>query len=307
MPSATDRILDGFRLAPSDLIGEGSESRVYALDGERVLRILRQPAAPDQLALLQHFLVEIDGRMPFATPRILAIANDGAYTIERRLPGLPMPALIFGAGTAAREEALRNYFTAVAAFRSVVFPDEPYGQLLAAQPITADDWIGYLRESLAHYSAINGATIADEVGDVAGLEAKALLLLSALEPHPERALVHGDYFPGNVLMDGDFRVTAVVDFGFYTVVGDPLLDVAGASIFLEMSGSPPEDIAYVRKLLAERHGPGTAPSFAFYRAYFAFAMADPVANAGLYPGIYLWSLANLRALRDGDPRRYGAD
>ena len=127
MPSVNDRILAGFRLAPSDLIGEGSELQVYALDGDRVLRILRQPAEPDHLALVQHFLVEIDGRLPFATPRILAIANDGAYTIERRLPGLPMSALLFGAGTAAREEAFRNYFAAVAAFRTVAFPKSRTG------------------------------------------------------------------------------------------------------------------------------------------------------------------------------------
>ena len=253
----------------------------------------------NHLALVQHFLVEIDGRLPFATPRILAIANDGAYTIERRLPGLPMAALLFGAGTAAREEAFRNYFAAVAAFRTVVFPEEPYGQLLAPAPITAGDWTEYLRLSLAHYAAVNGATIAEEIGDVAALEGKALSLLAALDPRPERALVHGDYFPGNVLMDGEFRVTAVVDFGFYTVVGDPLLDVAGAAIFLEMIGSPPGDIAFAERLVAERYGPAIAPSLRFYRAYFAFAMADPKAGAGLYPKIYPWSLANLKALRDG--------
>ena len=125
----------------------------------------------------------------------------------------------------------------------------------------------YLRLSLARYVAMNGGAIAAEIGDVAKLEAKALSLLSALDPRPEKTLVHGDYLPGNVLVDDHFRVTGVVDFSFYTVVGDPVLDAAGAAICLEMTGSPPVDVRLVRRLVAERYGPGIAPSLRFYRAY----------------------------------------
>ena len=64
-----------------------------------------------------------------------------------------------------------------------------------------------------------------------------------------------------MLVDDHCRVTGVVDFSFYTVVGDPVLDVAGAAICLEMTGSPPGDVPLIlrhlefeRSVLGLRHG-----------------------------------------------------
>jgi hypothetical protein len=37
----------------------------------------------------------------------------------------------------------------------------------------------------------------------------------------------------------------------------------------------------------------------FYRAYYAFAMADPTNSGGRYPGLFDWAVENLRALDEG--------
>ena len=54
-----------------------------------------------------------------------------------------------------------------------------------------------------------------------------------------KSLVHGDAYPGNVLVDEDGEVATILDFGRYSLVGDPRLDVAIAIELTEMAGDSP--------------------------------------------------------------------
>jgi hypothetical protein len=240
-------------------------------------------------------LAAIDGRLPFDTPRIEAFGETGEYVIERRLAGRPMPDVICGLGREERAAAFRNYLAAIEPLGAITFPNRPYGQLIADPPLNASGWHDYLRQSLARFAAGNATTIAAEFGDVAALVDKALRLLGWIDRHPPKALVHGDYFPGNVLLDERRQVSAVIDFSVFTLVGDPLLDAACAATFLEMSEPFTEaDSALVRDLALERFGNRLAEPF--YRAYFAFFLASPEYAEPPYPKLYAWSLANLAAL-----------
>src|SRR5690606_5538132 len=100
----------------------------------------------------------------------------------------------------------------------------------------------------------------------------------------------------------DLRVSALVDFSVWSVVGDAMLDVFGAAATLEMmEEATPADVALVRRVVLDRHGEALRRPARFYRAYFAFAMADPGSTAGIYPRLWPWALANLDALRAGRP------
>ena len=294
------RILAEFGIGPSGLIAEGGESRVYALDAHRVLRVLRRPRDVAGLERQRVFLAGIDGRLPFATPRIEAIGPGGAWTIERRLPGTSLLVMLRRLGGSERQAALRSYAEAVDAIATITFPDRRYGQILDDDPITAGTWRDYLRLGLDRFIAWNGPAIEAARGDLDRLRATALALLDTVAATPPKALVHGDYFPGNVLIDDRLRVSGLVDFSFWTVVGDPLLDVIGTPIFLEMNDeATADDIAFVRRIILERHGDAVLGPARFYRAYFAFAMADPGNSDGLYPRLFPWALANLAALAEG--------
>jgi hypothetical protein len=290
-----------FGLRPNDLIGRGGQSDVYALDAARILRILRSPAADlAPLRRLQALLAEVDGRLAIPTSAIEEIDERGRYTIERRLSGRSMLDLLPSLSGAAREAAFRNYALGAEAPAAITFADRPYGEVLCEAPIRADDWHGYLGASLERYAAANKDAIAADAGDPAALKTKALRLLAGVPKQPPKALVHGDYFPGNVLLDAAQRLSGLVDFSIWTVVGDRAIDLAGAAIFLEMiAEAGPDDIALVRALLLARHGPHLKAAGPFYRAYFAFAMADPGNYGGLYPKLYPWSIANLKALGEG--------
>jgi aminoglycoside phosphotransferase (APT) family kinase protein len=284
---------------PAALIAEGGESRVYALGAARILRVLRRPADPALLARKQAFLASLDGRLPFAVSQIEDFDPDGGWTVERRIAGTSLLVLLRRLAGRDRTLALTHYAEAVDALAAISFADRPYGQMLAGDPVTAPTWRAYLRRGLDGFIAANGAAVEAHCGDLEGLHARALALLADVPDTPPKALVHGDYFPGNVMIGADLAVSGLVDFSVWTIVGDAGYDVISALVFLEMiAEATPDDIALVRRVVLARHGAALAAPARFYRAYFAFAMADPANAAGPYPGLWPWARANLGALAE---------
>jgi hypothetical protein len=62
-------------------------------------------------------------------------------------------------------------------------------------------------------------------------------VLSELEGEARASLIHLDAFPGNMLADGEM-VTAVIDFGASTIIGDRRLDPLTAAAYLDRSITP---------------------------------------------------------------------
>lgn len=294
------RILEQFHLGPADLIGEGGESRVYAIDEGHILRLPRAPRKDASYTKhLQGFLASIAGHLPFDTPEIIEIGPRNAYTVERRLHGRPFSEMLKTAGDDARDKAFRNYVAAIDAFGTIHFDDLPYGHLLAPDAVTGDDWRQFAARSLSRFRANNRLTIAKEVGDPYKLYDQAARMIVELPDMPPRTLVHGDYFPGNVLLGPDLSIAAVLDFGVYTCIGDRLLDLAVSYLTLELiEECTADDARYVRELILDRHGPEIAPALRFYRAYLAFSMADPRNAKPPYPRLYGWSIAMLKLLAE---------
>ena len=297
MASDKDALLARFGLSESDLIGAGGESRVYAMGPDRVLRIRNRAGDTAYLKRLQRFLAGIAGTLPFATPSIATVAPDGAWTIEPRLPGQPMSALLRRIGGTDRRTAFANFVAGLDAIGTIALPDKPFGHLLAPSPVVSDNWRGFARATLSRFADANRDTVAREIGDPEALLARAGAMIADLPERPDRVLVHGDCFPGNVLLDDRLEVSAVIDFGVFTLAGDALLDGAVACLTLEtMEECGAEDVAFVRGLIARRHGGRFEATMRFCRAWLALSMADPANAAPPYPRLYDWSLAQLRLL-----------
>lgn len=292
------RFLAAFGIGPDDLIGEGGESFVYGLGADAVLRLPKQPNFDGQSReRLQVFLEHIAGQMPFATPEILEIGPDEAWTVERRLPGRSMLEMLRTLDDDRRDKAFRNYVAAIDGFGAIRLDAFPYGHLLAKAPVVADDWRTFLWETLIGFRTRNRVTIAHEAGDPYALFEVAADMIAALPTWPAKVLVHGDYFPGNVLLDDKLNVSAVLDFGTLTTCGDPTLDLAVSYLTLELiEECTADDARFVRDLIVERHGEEIMPALRFYRAYLAFSMADPANTAPPYPKLYGWAMAMLKLL-----------
>jgi aminoglycoside phosphotransferase (APT) family kinase protein len=74
-----------------------------------------------------------------------------------------------------------------------------------------------------------------EVPDVEAVGSRTVELLRALPQRPT-TLLHGDLIPANVLLDDRGSVSAVLDFGFLTTLGDPAFDAAVTASVFDMYG-----------------------------------------------------------------------
>ena len=82
-----------FGVAPTALLGHGGEAWVYALDDERVLRVLHDGGAKADLLRRMALVEELALSQPvYRLPEVLDVGEiEGrTYAIERRLPGRSM-------------------------------------------------------------------------------------------------------------------------------------------------------------------------------------------------------------------------
>jgi aminoglycoside phosphotransferase (APT) family kinase protein len=152
-----------------------------------------------------------------------------------------------------------NYYTVeqrLPALHAITVSDHAYGQALRLeQSLSAPTWPAFLRASAERQLACAAAHLRR---DVQGLDQKLVRffpILATLPTDPPKALVHGDYYLGNVLFDEAGRLAAVLDFSPHTVVGDPLLDVAGAVSFLTLSSHiTPVEVDHLSERAVARYG-----------------------------------------------------
>lgn len=260
-------------------LGEGGEAEVFALDDHRVLRRFRRPDHPaveGRVALTREIAAGAQA-VDFLVPEILDVYEDDAgypCFVERRLPGRSMTEALGEVSGRQREVLLDSYLSTATAIRSIRFSRPWMGELLRPDPLRTASWSEFLVAALERQREGAEAAQYPEVDDL-NAEMKNLRALAASVPEPEAALVHFDYFPGNVLCD-DSRVLAVLDWSVLSIVGDPDLDVALAVAYFGVTETATEeDVHFSERWLAERELTERA---AFYRrwgaAWWAPAASD---------------------------------
>lgn len=106
-------------------------------------------------------------------------------------------------------------------------------------------------------------------------------------------LIHGDIFPGNLLADENGRIQALVDFGLFTMYGDPLFDAATAWVLFDMYDALRADArARLLPFMIERICNGAVGRLYRYVLLYSLLSADAYA-ADCSDGHYAWCVANL--------------
>jgi aminoglycoside phosphotransferase (APT) family kinase protein len=270
-PEIVAQLLNAFAVTSDKPLGSGQESDVFAIDDRRVLRLYRNPSDQQHLGQLANFYTRLDRRdAPFMVPELIEFGErDGiAYAIEARVSGIDLAKALGQMEGEERFLAIRNYVDAAAAIQSLKHPQAQFGEIIAASPVRRDTWAEFVVARAvqcldAHRHLLVGKLESPERGILA-LEAR---LASRATASP--SLVHGDYFPENVMVADDGRVCGVIDFGALTLIGDADLDLACAVLNLTgMTGVTPEDrrIALNR---AEALGL-TKETLDLYGLYYAF-------------------------------------
>lgn len=296
--SLSARIPPQFRADVVRRIGHGGEATVFELVGGRALRLYHRP--PHDSGGLAAFYRSMPRDITsFALPEVLeqGDADGQEYSIDRLIPGRPLHDLMPGLRGADRARALSAYTDAAYELAALPPPlSADFGEVLPhPDAIRAASWPAYLL-SRAELSLASAPWLREDMTDLDAIVARLVARIHALQPQ-RRVLAHGDYFPGNVLMSDDLRVSGVIDFGPLTLAGAQSLDLAGAAVFLRAvrKGYRPEDALFVRDRMVARSGPDVADAMLTYGCWYGLRFAQSRDND---PRLYAWCLHAIGSLRE---------
>ncbi|XYH93559.1 phosphotransferase [Sorangium sp. So ce1128] len=266
-------VMSHFGLSHDALLGIGGEACVFALGKDRVARVHHPGTAReavDRRAQLLEDLRRSASAVPFSIPRVLEITErHGRFiTIEPRLPGRPLLHALGEATGAERDHLITRLLEASTRLCALRVDQEWYGDLCEAEPVRASSHRAYLEQRARKSLASAGSAFA-------GVDPSRL---SAALPEPARpSFVHMDLFPGNVLVD-DQEVSAVVDFGGPSTLGDARLEPLSAVCYLTPFITPTatdRDRHLAREWLQAQHLDALlAPAERWLAARWSFARDD---------------------------------
>lgn len=292
-------IFEKYNLSPAAQIGRGMEAEVYAYGDNTVLKIYAGTATVADLTILKDFYSSLERNLVhYNLPNIYSVTQeyDHVVTVEQRLMGQPMATVLEHLSTKDLDAAMQEYLTAVLALANINAPaDRPRLKLFDPQQLSQvpdGDWHHFLRSYLK-YKLLQLTPYLER--DVANFSAKLTQLNTLLAAPYEGAytLIHGDFFPGNLLIDDQHRATALIDFGLFTMYGDHMFDVATSWVFFDMYDDLKANIydRFQAILLATI---GDDKRGILYRYILIYSiLAANTFSADCTDGQYQWCVANL--------------
>ena len=233
-------ILQQFGLTSENQLSRGMEAEVYGYGNDRVVKLYADHKHLVHLQTLQTFYNAINRKaLSYELPHIESVAVQGNFcvSIERFLRGRGMDTILPTLGRGELNQMMVTYLNAQIKLSKLTYPSNLNRYLLFdAERISSfdtGDWnhflLGFLEQRLT-------ASQAYLQKDVIDFQQKLTLMKEVLsQPYQSQLqLIHGDYFPGNLLVDGSGKVTALLDFGILTMLGDPLFDIATGWVFFDM-------------------------------------------------------------------------
>jgi aminoglycoside phosphotransferase (APT) family kinase protein len=274
--------LSYFGIDENAWLAKGTEAEVFSLSDSHVLKLYADPSRAGKLKVLKDFYASLEAEdIGYALPRIYDIVQlHGLLAVkERRIEGSALADSLPALGATARVEARRSYLEAVVKLGDVrtTYVQTRYKLFDEAGHSATEsrDWHQFIYELAKLKLDRQRAALMLDVADLSGKERQLRELCLARSFRGPRRVVHGDFFPGNVLADDTFRVQGVIDFGSFTMFGDALYDVALACIFFDMYGP---DRTTVRDEMVElalrRLGPEVEGTLYRYAMAYAFMSCD---------------------------------
>jgi len=131
--------------------------------------------------------------------------------------------------------------------------------------------------------------------DVVNYDAKVkqLVEILSLGYEGEYSLIHGDFYPGNVMINESGKVTGLIDFGLMTMYGDNLFDIAIGWVCFDMYNELNANI-YERYLniIISTLGEDVRKRLYFYVLIYSYISAN-FYSPNCEDGHYQWCVRNL--------------
>ena len=276
---------------------------VFADGDDHVIKIYEQSAGLENLNRLMQFYASLDqSSVAFSLPEIIAIGKAKSHILvrEKRLYGIS-PTLDNLNQFSSNELTIffRNYVDVLFQIQNIktnfLEPGEPLDQ-------TGDfirysyygSWQSLLISNVLHKQAISGSLFLPYVPDLKNIVDRIVENIPLL-PYDKNDLIHGDFYPANTLMDQNFNITAVLDFGTYTLVGDPIYDIALGWIFADMyqNVKPLQAVDFVGDLIRERLSVEEFRRMKLYILIYSLLSADIYCDPDAPDGHFQWAMNNL--------------
>jgi Ser/Thr protein kinase RdoA (MazF antagonist) len=275
------------------------EAEVYGYGPDAVLKLYTLTTSLAALQELQTFYTSLDrSHLSYALPSIQYVAGEGSYhvTIEPRLAGQPLATLLDVTPPHQFDTLFIRYVDAVLELATIAMPPTTATYKLfdptRLSVRAAGDWHVFLRRWLDQQLH---ALAPHFEQDVVNFHAKRAQI-TALLTQPYRGayhLIHGDIFPGNLLVAPDGQPQALLDFGLFTMYGDPLFDAATAWVFFDMYDERHANVrARLLPYFFKRLGAGVVGRLYRYVLLYSLLSANTYA-ADCRDGHYAWCVANL--------------
>lgn len=288
-------ILKKYNKSEADFLGKGQEAEVYSYDHGRVLKLYKATAYP-KLNILKQFYESMDSSdVDFELPKIHDIIKEKevVLTIEKRIEGRNIQKDLSKYDDVELDSFFENYLSTILSIQTIKLENRFDGiKLLSDYEIESKDWFDFIKQSLLKKNIEVQSYLKKDVLDY---EVKLNRLLEAFSVKYEGkyALVHGDYYPSNLLVNKEGRINGVIDFGLMTLYGDPLFDVALSWILFDLYDELGEIKLnkYLNKVvnkLGEKNRGTIHLYILFYSIYSANFFSENCSD-----GHYQWSVRNL--------------
>jgi putative membrane protein len=287
-------LLAEFGTGRDQLLGAGGESEVFAIDHDRVLRLYRsRHEAPRRTASQLQVLYQswAGSDIGLELPMILDMGerNGRFFTVDRRLSGRNFSGWLQHAALAERRPALISFLDATEGLQRLPSPVPGFARLIEeGAPQSFGTLVDLLSSMLRGPVHSSRTQLERDIPNVAEVWNRLHGELAQRSVAP--ALVHGDVCPPNAYLSRGPSgpvVTGIADFSPHTVHADPLMDIAGALIFLELEpyADAAADAAWLEAVAVERHGGEIVRWIDVYRRFYGFYFSNAYA---FDPHLYAW-------------------
>ncbi len=297
--SKKSKILEKYNVSESELIGWGTEAQVFSYHEGKVLKLYNDISDLNKQSMLKKFYETIDSKyVSYELPYIYDIFDDEGtvITIEKRVKGNNLQKCLHQFNDKELDNLFKTYLAASLELKNVIANSAFTGCKLfndyCIPPTEYKDWHSFLK----HFLICRQEGLRDYfLRDVLNYNIKFNILIDILSVkyEGEYSLIHGDLYPGNLLIDEDGRITGLIDFGIMTMYGDYLFDIATSWVFFDMYDDLKANILerYLHVII-ENLGDGIKKKLYLYVLVYSMFSAD-FYSKDCKDGHYRWCVQNL--------------
>lgn len=297
--NAKSIILDKFGISKSNFLGSGMESEVYAYDDNKVVKLYNDMSDSNKQRILKGFYSKIDSSsLSYELPFIYDTFEENGIlvTIEKRIEGNNLQSMLSKMNYIEQNNMMETYLNANIELKSVKVKLNLEGYTLfnnqQISSLNINSWFDLLKEEIFRKQRELESYLKRDVVNY-DAKVKQLVGILSLGYEGEYSLIHGDFYPGNVMINQSGKVTGLIDFGLMTMYGDNLFDIAIGWVCFDMYNELNANI-YERYLniIISTLGEDVRKRLYFYVLIYSYISAN-FYSPNCEDGHYQWCVRNL--------------